>query len=210
VGDFDVGGRHFWSPVVVAGPPRILQAPCAMDRCCWNFVDVGLVVLDVETMSTEVHVDTEHPLHGYLPVRAPVWWGWRGEVAKRCTDEAHSGRIVVLRIEKQFNRFERVLAKVFRAPNEVLRPLDSMNSLIWELADGHHDFQSIVQHLNDAFHEEATPVVERSTAAVRGFVALGVMKLLPSTATPSWSTDPGLVPEGQTIVQRPPDMDQWS
>tara|TARA_Y100000766_G_scaffold274286_1_gene276132 strand:+ start:504 stop:857 length:354 start_codon:yes stop_codon:yes gene_type:complete len=117
---------------------------------------------------------------------------------------------VVLRIEKRFSRFERLLAKVFRAPKEVLRPLDPMNSLIWELADGNHDFQSIVQHLNDAFHEEATPVVERSTAAVRGFVALGVMKLLPASSTPSWSTDPGRVPEGQTIDQRPPDMDQWS
>ncbi|RJU99049.1 MAG: hypothetical protein DWC11_07155 [Candidatus Poseidoniales archaeon] len=164
----------------------------------------------METVSTEVHVDVDHPLHGYLPVRAPVWWGWRGEVAKRCTDEAHSGRPVVLRIEKQFSRFERVLAKLFRAPNEVLRPLDPMNSLIWELADGQHDFQSIVQHLNDAFHEEATPVVERSTAAVRGFVALGVMKLLPDGAKPAWSIEPGRVPEGQTLEARSPDMDHWS
>lgn len=181
-----------------------------MDRCSRNPIDAGFVVLDVETVSTEVHVDVDHPLHGYLPVRAPVWWGWRGEVAKRCTDEAHSGRPVVLRIEKQFTRFERVLAKLFRAPNEVLRPLDPMNSLIWELADGQHDFQSIVQHLNDAFHEEATPVVERSTAAVRGFVALGVMKLLPDGAKPAWSIEPGRVPEGQTLEARSPDMDHWS
>ena len=195
---------------MVAGSTRAPQASCALVRRCWNSVDVGLVVLDVETMSAEVHVDTDHPLHGYLPVRAPVWWGWRGEVAKRCSDEAHSGRPVVLRIEKQFSRFERVLAKVFRAPKEVLRPLDTMNSLIWELADGEHDFQTIVQHLNDAFQEEATPVVERSTAAIRGFVALGVMKLLPASSVPGWSTEPGRVPEGQTIDERPPDMDQWS
>ena len=108
-------------------------------------------------MSAEVHVDSDHPLHGYLPVRAPVWWGWRGDVAKRCTDESHSGRPVVLRIEKQFSRFERVLAKLFRAPNEVLRPLDPMNSLIWELADGKHDFQSIVQHLNCLLYTSPSP-----------------------------------------------------
>lgn len=143
-------------------------------------------------------------------MRTPVWWGWRGEVGKRCTSPVHTGRLVVLRIEKQFSRFERLLANLFRAPGEVRRPLDAMNSLIWELSDGTHDFQSIVNHLNDAYQEEATPVVERSTAAVRGFVALGVMKLVPDGAEIGWSTEPGRVPEGQALEAKDPDIDQWS
>ncbi len=161
-------------------------------------------------MSVDVVVPDDHPLHDLRPVRTPVWWGWRGEVGKRCGVDAHSGRAVVLRIEKRFSRFEQVLARLFRAPKEVRRPLDAMNSLIWELSDGTRDFQSIVQHLNEAYHEEATPVIERSTAAVRGFVALGVMKLIPTEGVVPWSTDPGIVPEGQNIEPREPDIDQWS
>ena len=85
-----------------------------------------------------------------------------------------------------------------------------MNSLIWELSDGTRDFQTIVHHLNAAFEEEATPVVERSTAAIRGFVALGVMKLLPSAGDVPWSTEPGVVPPEQNLERRDADMDQWS
>ena len=84
-----------------------------------------------------------------------------------------------------------------------------MNSLIWELSDGTRTFQTIVHHLNASFEEEATPVVERSTAAVRGFVALGVMKLLPSAGEVPWSIEPGAVPPEQNLDQRVPDMDQW-
>ena len=161
-------------------------------------------------MTVDVVVPEEHPLNGLHPVRTPVWWGWKGDVGKRCDVEAHTGRHVVLRIEKRFNRFERLLAKILRAPNEVRRPLDSMNSLIWELSDGTRDFQTIVHHLNAAFEEEATPVVERSTAAIRGFVALGVMKLLPSAGDVPWSTEPGAVPPEQNLERREADMDQWS
>ncbi|MBV19232.1 MAG: hypothetical protein CMA56_05150 [Euryarchaeota archaeon] len=164
----------------------------------------------MEAMTADVVVPDEHPLHGLHPVRTPVWWGWRGDVVKRCDIEVHTGRPVVLRIEKRFSGFERLLAKLFKAPNEVKRPLDPMNSLIWELSDGTRDFQTIVHYLNITFEEEATPVIERSTAAVRGFVALGVMKLIPSEARVPWSTEPGAVPPEQNIEARDPDMDQWT
>ena len=160
-------------------------------------------------MTVDVVVPEEHPLNGLHPVRTPVWWGWKGtlenDVMSKCT-QGH----VVLRIEKRFNRFERLLAKILRAPNEVRRPLDSMNSLIWELSDGTRDFQTIVHHLNDTFEEEATPVVERSTAAIRGFVALGVMKLLPSAGEVPWSTEPGAVPPEQNLEERDADMNHWA
>ncbi len=195
---------------MVAGSTRRASTPCSHLGSSRNRVDADLALLDVETMSVDVVVPEEHPLHGLHPVRAPVWWGWRGAVGKRCAADVHTGRPVVLRIEKRFSRFERILARVFRAPKEVLRPLDAMNSLLWELSDGTRDFQTIVHHLNQAYEEEASPVIERSTAAVRGFVALGVMKLMPSDGEVPWSTEPGLVPSGQSIEPKGPDMDQWS
>ena len=205
----DVGGclRH---PDLVVGQTR--WSPGFRSAFCgrWNRLHACIALLDVEAMTVDVVVPEEHPLSGLHPVRAPVWWGWKGDVGKRCEVEVHTGRHVVLRIEKRFNRIERFLAKILRAPNEVRRPLDAMNSLIWELSDGTRDFQTIVHHLNASFEEEATPVIERSTAAIRGFVALGVMKLLPSAGEVPWSTEPGAVPPEQNLEQRDPDMDQWA
>ena len=204
----DVGGCLRYHDLVV-GPPGRPAGVASTFSGRWNRLHACTALLDVEAMTVDVVVPEEHPLNGLHPVRAPVWWGWKGDVGKRCGVEVHTGRHVVLRIEKRFNRFERLLAKMLRAPNEVRRPLDAMNSLIWELADGTRDFQTIVHHLNASFEEEATPVVERSTAAVRGFVALGVMKLLPSAGEVPWSIEPGAVPPEQNLDQRVPDMDQW-
>ena len=210
MGVVDGGRRNLWCPHVVVGQNAATPGIRAVVRRRRHPFDARLAVLDVEAMTVAVDVPEEHPLRAYRPVRMPVWWGWRGEVGKRCTSPVHTGRLVVLRIEKQFTRFERLLAKLFRAPGEVRRPLDAMNSLIWELSDGTHDFQTIVNHLNDAYQEEATPVIERSTAAIRGFVALGVMKLVPDGADIGWSTEPGRVPEDQDLEARDPDVDQWS
>lgn len=210
MGAVDVGRRVVRRPDVVVGPDGTRTTLRSMVCSSRHRVHDGVALLDVETMTVEIEVPEDHPLSSYRPVRTPVWWGWRGEVGKRCSSPSHTGRPVVLRIEKQFSRFERALARLFRAPKEVRRPLDQMNSLIWELADGQHDFADIVQHLNDAFEEEATPVVERSTAAVRGFVALGVMKLVPEGGAVTWTTEPGQVPQEQSLEPKDPDMDQWS
>ena len=155
----------------------------------------------------QIDVPQDHPLRGMVPIRLPVWWGWRGPVGRTHDDAAHSGRCVVLRIEKKFSRLERLLARWLRAPKEVLRPLDDMNSLVWELCDGQHGFQSIVEAMDATFHEEAAPVVERVTLAIDMFQSLGLLLVRQVGAPVVWTTDPGVVPEGQNLPPRHPDLD---
>ena len=71
-----------------------------------------------------------HVLFGKYPCRLPVWWGHYGEIGVHPNLPKISGKKVVLRIEKRFNKFERILAKLFKAPKEVRRPLDEKNSLL--------------------------------------------------------------------------------
>ena len=128
-------------------------------------------------------------------------------MGRTCGDAAHSGRLVVLRIEKQFSKFERLLAKVLRAPAEVRRPLDAMNSLVWELSDGKHAFEEIVHAMDATFHEEAAPVVERVNLSLQKFRDLGLMRFGKDVFDGSWSTDPGRVPAGQGLTALGPDLD---
>ena len=58
----------------------------------WNRVHACTALLDVEAMTVDVVVPEEHPLNGLHPVRTPVWWGWKGDVGKRCDVEVHTGR----------------------------------------------------------------------------------------------------------------------
>jgi hypothetical protein len=155
----------------------------------------------------EIAVPDDHPLLDTAPTRLPVWWGWRGPVCRTGGGPSHSGRCVVLRIEKRFTRLERFLARLLRAPNVVMRPLDDMNSLVWELSDGAHRFQDIVAAMDATFHEDAAPVIERVTLAIHGFRDLGLMTVNPRPGAPLWSTEPGLVPTGQNIMPRSPDLD---
>ena len=61
----------------------------------------------------------DHVMYGKYPCRLPVWWGYFGDIGVKPELNNISGRKVILRIEKRFNRFERILAKMFRAPREI-------------------------------------------------------------------------------------------
>ena len=100
-----------------------------------------------------------HPLAQQYPCRLPVWWGRHGEVEKDPMKSGVSGRLVVLRIPKQFRRFEGVLARLLKAPKEIRRPLDRMNSMLWELCDGSRTFVEICSVLDEVFKEEIAPVL---------------------------------------------------
>lgn len=82
-----------------------------------------------------------------------------------------------------------------------------MNSLVWELCDGQHRFQSIVEAMDATFHEEAAPVVERVTLAIDMFQSLGLLLVRQVGAPVAWTTDPGVVPGGQNLHPRHPDLD---
>jgi hypothetical protein len=141
----------------------------------------------------------EHRMAGTYPCRLPVWWARHGEISKQPQTRGVSGKRITLRIEKKFNRFERMLARIFRAPRELKRPLDNMNSIVWELCDGHRTFNEICQTMNDTFHDEISPVLHRTELAILQFMKLNLMLVLQDPLDGKWNVGPGLTPKGQML-----------
>ena len=141
-----------------------------------------------------------HPLAKQYPCRVPVWWGRYGDVEKDPVERGVSGRKVVLRIPKTFGRIEGFFAKWLRAPREVRRPLDSMNSLLWELADGSRTFSEICERLDATFHESIAPVIHRTAAAIALMQSQHLMLVLESPLENRWYVGPGKTPEHQQLA----------
>ena len=81
-------------------------------------------------------------------------------------------------IEKQFTRFEKVLAKILRAPKIVKRPMHYTQSMLWELMDGTRTFEEICIVMDSLYHEDVAPVEERVKAYLEVFVRLNVATVL--------------------------------
>ena len=141
----------------------------------------------------------EHRLSGTYPCRLPVWWARTGEIGKQPNERGVSGRKIVMRIEKKFNRFERMLSKLFRAPKELRRPLDTMNSMLWELCDGHRTFDEICNVMNATFHDEIAPVLHRTELAISQFLQLNLMIIKNEPLNGMWKVGPGMIPDGQHL-----------
>lgn len=141
----------------------------------------------------------QHQYSGFYPCRLPVWWGRVGEVGPHCIAEGVTGKKIVLRIEKRFTRFERILAKVLRAPREVRRPLDEMNSMLWELCDGSRNFQSICEHMDEVFKEDIAPVVDRTASGIDALKSRNLMTVLQEPFNEKWNIGPGNVPQNQSL-----------
>ena len=139
---------------------------------------------------------------GAYPVRLPVWWGRRGAAGPHPELPGISGRFIVIRHPKKFGRFEGFLAKIFRAPKELRRPLDDMNSLHCELCDGTRSFEELCDVMDTTFNERIAPVVERTEAALTRFNQLGLIGLSKSPYDGEWERGPGFDPSGELL---PPD-----
>ena len=137
---------------------------------------------------------------GAYPVRLPVWWARRGSVGPHPNLPGITGRFIVMRHAKKFGRFERILAKIFRAPPELRRPLDDMNSLVWELCNGQRTFDEICEVLDSTFHERIAPVEERTTASMNRMVQLGYIGLLREPFDNRWPIGPGIDPSGKLAL----------
>ena len=142
-----------------------------------------------------------HQYAGTYPCRLPVWWGRVGEIGPHIEEDGITGKNVVLRIEKRFTRFERVLAKLFRAPREVRRPLDSMNSMLWELCDGSRNFQSICVAMDEIFHEDIAPAVDRTASGIDSLRTRNMVTCLDQPFMLKWNIGPGQIPKHQTLVE---------
>ena len=110
----------------------------------------------------------------FVPVRLPVEWEYRGEAGIHPEIEGVTGKSVVLVIEKKFTKFERLLAKILRAPKTVRRTMHSTQSMLWELMDGERNFQEICAIMESLYHEDIAPVEERMKAYLEVFVRLNV------------------------------------
>ena len=146
-----------------------------------------------------------HPLVDQYPCRTPVWWARTGEVNKDPTLRGVSGRRVILRIPKQFGRIEGKIASLLRAPTELRRPLDEMNSMLWELADGSRTFGEICHAMNDMFREEIAPVMQRTAAVIQQLKNNNLMLVLEAPLDACWFIGPGQTPEHQTLDDLPDD-----
>ena len=136
-------------------------------------------------------------LEGAYPVRLPVWWGRRGATGPHPELEGVTGRFIVIRHPKRFKRFEGFLAKLLRAPKELRRPLDDLNSLLWELCDGTRSFEEICQLMDSTYHERIAPVAERTTAALTRLNQLGLIGLSKDPYDGEWERGPGHDPSGE-------------
>ncbi|MAK96806.1 MAG: hypothetical protein VX366_03880 [Candidatus Thermoplasmatota archaeon] len=114
----------------------------------------------------------------FIPTRLPVNWEYRGEPGIHPEIEGITGRNVVFLIEKRFTRFEKVLAKILRAPKIVKRPMHYTQSMLWELMDGTRTFEEICIVMDSLYHEDVAPVEERVKAYLEVFVRLNVATVL--------------------------------
>jgi len=142
-----------------------------------------------------------HALALQYPCRLPVWWARHGEVAKDPHIRGVSGRNITIRIQKNFKRFEGLMARVLRAPKELRRPLDTMNSMLWELCDGSRTFVEICTVMNDVFQEEISPVVHRTAQALGLLQNHQLVLMLAEPLDGRWSVRPGVVPKNQELSE---------
>ena len=114
----------------------------------------------------------------FVPIRLTVDWEYRGEAGIHPEIEGITGKEVVLLIEKRFTRFEKILAKILRAPKVVRRSMHYTQSMLWELIDGERNFAEICQIMDSLYHEDIAPVNDRIKAYLEVFVRLNVATVL--------------------------------
>lgn len=181
---------------------RVAQITCRD----WHLFNVSISDLDLANylggQMSELKgsgEERESSLAGSYPIRAPVWWGRRGEPRPHPELPGVSGRFILLCHPKSFRRFEGFLAKLLHAPKELRRPLDEMNSLLWELSNGHRTFEEIVSLMDETFTEQVAPAVERTEAALRLLGERGFLLFSKTEFEDVWLTGPGIEPSGGII-----------
>lgn len=66
--------------------------------------------------------------------------------------------LIILEYPKDFNRFERFLHKFLGGPGDIIRPLDEVGTLLWDMSDGKHSLLEIYLEEQERFHERVEPV----------------------------------------------------
>ena len=134
-----------------------------------------------------------------FPTRAPVWWGRRGPAGPHPERSGVTGRQIVIRISKTLSGLEALLSRILRAPKEVRRPMDDMNSVLWELMDGTNQFIEICHLMDATFHERIAPVDERLQAAVNQLVSDGLAIVRQTPFKGEWNISSRYDPSGKLL-----------
>ena len=121
------------------------------------------------------------PLESF-PTRAPVHWA--------IVDSDNDKSMVVILIEKDFTRVESIIAWALRAPGKLRRPLDEMNSTLWELMDGSRTFGEIIGIMDSKFNESIAPARERCGSSISNFVDLNLAVIRTSPMRGEWDVSP--------------------
>ena len=122
------------------------------------------------------------------PTRAPVWWGLRGPVGPHPDESGCTGRMVLIRHPKNLSKFESFIARITKAPKELMRPLDDLNSLLWELMDGTRTIRQINLLMDSTFHERIAPVEERVESSIANMMSLGLVIVRAAPISGEWNT----------------------
>ena len=115
-----------------------------------------------------------------IPVRLPCKWTLGesfGDDTIITQPYGISNRRVVIVIEKDFSFIEGMLARILRAPKYLRRPLDKLNSALWELMDGNRSFGEIIDIMEECYNEEIVPAHERCSSSVNRFLKLNLVIL---------------------------------
>ena len=115
---------------------------------------------------------------GCIPIQAPCIWE-HGETygSLNLVLKSHgiSDKQVIIHIEKTFNYFEKFIAKFTRAPKVLRRPLDRLNSALWDLLDGNKTLYQNSQIMEECYGEDIIPANERCKASISKFMELNLV-----------------------------------
>ena len=137
------------------------------------------------------------------PTRVPVWWGRRGPAGPHPEVAGCTGRMILIRHPKNLSRLESLIGKITKAPHDLRRPLDDMNSLLWELIDGTRTLSEIISFMDSTFHERIAPAEERVEASITNMVTLGLVVVRTSPFNDEWISSPLHDPSGELIAVDP-------
>tara|TARA_S200000501_G_scaffold153244_1_gene144417 strand:+ start:11570 stop:11962 length:393 start_codon:yes stop_codon:yes gene_type:complete len=115
-----------------------------------------------------------------IPIRLPCMWehGISYGTPDRILEEhGISDKQVVIFIEKDFTRLEHLLSKLTGAPRLLRRPLDRLNSALWDLIDGNRPLSQIIQIMEYCYDEEIIPARQRCSESISQLIELNLVEL---------------------------------
>ena len=91
---------------------------------------------------------------------------------------------VVLVYPKDFSKFETWLQKRIGGPDMIRRPLDEVGSKIWLMCDGKHNVNDICTELDEIYHEDVEPVLDRVSRFLEMLLRSNLVRLSPKRVYP--------------------------